>query len=127
MLSPANERITRRAYLLWLLVSLVSFFFVRAIPEPGLWILLPPLLVVLISVGRLHDADKDGRWAAIMVIPPLGLGLVLYLLIVPGTRGENPNGPDPRDLDGIPVPGEPADGYRPGAEVAERQGTGARA
>ena len=123
MLSPANERITRRAYLLWLLVSLVSFFFVRAIPEPGLWILLPPLLVVLISVGRLHDADRDGRWAAIMVIPPLGLGLVLYLLVVPGTRGENPNGPDPREMDGIPIPADLSETHRPVPGVAERQGT----
>lgn len=123
LLSPGNERITRRAYLLWLLVSLVSFFFVRGIPEPGLWFLLPPLLVVLISVGRLHDANRDGRWAALMIIPPLGVGLVLYLLVVPGTPGENPHGPDPREADGVPGPVDPSGGYRPGPGVAERQGT----
>lgn len=120
MLSPANERITRRAYLLWLLVSGLSFFFVRGIPEPGLWFLLPPLLVVLISVGRLHDADKDGRWAALMVIPPLGVALLLYLLVIPGTRGENPHGPDPREIAGLPLPGEKSDTYRAPPGLSER-------
>ena len=44
-------------------------------------------------VRRLHDIDRSGWWALLVLIPMLNLALGIVLLLVPGTAGENRFGP----------------------------------
>lgn len=49
------------------------------------------------SVRRLHDKDKSG-WNLLWILVPLfGVLYVLFLLVMPGTEGENRFGPNPLD------------------------------
>lgn len=66
--------------------SLVSFVMVFAtlLPSAG------------VAVRRFHDIDKSGWWVLLGLIPLLGLLVLLYFFVQPGTAGENRFGPDPR-------------------------------
>ncbi len=55
-------------------------------------VLLPGLGV---SVRRLHDSDKSGWFILIALIPFVGGLILLVLMVLPGTPGENRFGPDP--------------------------------
>ena len=57
---------------------------------------LTPALAV--SVRRLHDTGKNGKWCLIVLVPLLGIIWLLILLARPGYPGENIYGPDPREL-----------------------------
>ena len=54
--------------------------------------ILIPMIVIVMTVRRLHDIDFKGWWAMLIVIPFLNI----VLLFVPGTRGDNRFGPAPR-------------------------------
>ncbi len=71
--------------------------------KPGalVWVLIIHLLVfglptLAVQVRRLHDQNKPGWWVILGAIPYLGFGLILYLMVQPGTWGPNRFGPDPR-------------------------------
>ena len=50
---------------------------------------------VSLVVKRLHDLDKGGLWALIMIIPIIDFFFGLYLLFAKGTNGYNQYGEDP--------------------------------
>ena len=50
---------------------------------------------VSLVVKRLHDLDKGGLWALIMIIPIIDFFFGLYLLFAKGTDGYNQYGEDP--------------------------------
>lgn len=52
--------------------------------------------LIAVQVRRLHDQDKSGFLALLNLIPYLGFLVVLVLMCVPGTEGENKYGPDPK-------------------------------
>lgn len=56
--------------------------------------LIPNLAV---SVRRLHDQNLTGWILLVGLVPYLGGLIVLMTMCVPGTRGRNRFGPDPRD------------------------------
>jgi uncharacterized membrane protein YhaH (DUF805 family) len=56
------------------------------------------LPTLALQVRRLHDQDKSGWWLLITLLPYLGLGWMLYLMLAQGTWGPNRYGPDPRQL-----------------------------
>ena len=56
----------------------------------GLGLLLPGLAV---TVRRLHDIDRSGWWVLIVFIPVIGLLVLIYWMVQPGTEGENRFGP----------------------------------
>ena len=56
----------------------------------SLALLLPGLAV---SVRRLHDIDRSGWWVLIAFIPIIGLIVLIYWYVQPGTAGENRFGP----------------------------------
>ncbi len=56
----------------------------------ALALLLPGLAV---SVRRLHDIDRSGWWVLIAFIPIIGLIVLIYWYVQPGTDGENRFGP----------------------------------
>lgn len=50
---------------------------------------------VSLIIKRLHDLDKGGLWALIMLIPIVDFFFGLYLLFAKGTDGYNRFGEDP--------------------------------
>ncbi len=67
----------------------------------GLGIFIPTLAV---QVRRLHDRDMSGWWLLLFyvlsLVPLIGLFVwvgQIVLMILPGTRGPNRFGPDPKD------------------------------
>lgn len=53
------------------------------------------LPVLAVQVRRLHDTDRSGLLVLVSAIPLGGL-VLLVLLLMPGTAGDNRFGPDPR-------------------------------
>jgi uncharacterized membrane protein YhaH (DUF805 family) len=47
-------------------------------------------------VRRLHDQDKSGWFALLVLIPILGGLVILVFMFLEGTKGENQYGPDPK-------------------------------
>ena len=67
----------------------------------GVYIAAMVLPLLAVTVRRLHDVDRPGRWAILALIPFAGVRLT-RLLVQPGTPGPNRYGPDPlrRELGG---------------------------
>lgn len=59
----------------------------------ALAVLLPGLAV---SVRRLHDTDRSGWWLLIALIPIIGAIVLIYFMVIEGTRGSNRFGADPK-------------------------------
>lgn len=59
----------------------------------GLAVLIPSLAV---SVRRLHDTGRTGWWLLIALIPFVGAIVILVFMLLPGERGDNTYGPDPK-------------------------------
>lgn len=59
----------------------------------ALGILVPSIAV---QVRRFHDQDKSGWFVLLGFIPFIGGFIVLYFMIMEGTRGPNQYGPDPK-------------------------------
>jgi uncharacterized membrane protein YhaH (DUF805 family) len=52
-----------------------------------------PYLSVLIR--RLHDIDRTGWWSLLLLVPLLGILVLIFFAVQPGTNGQNRFGPDP--------------------------------
>jgi uncharacterized membrane protein YhaH (DUF805 family) len=106
-------RARRREYWLFVawqvpVVALLLVLGINVFPkEGGMDVLLGAPLVyaavfglpmLALQVRRLHDQDKSGWWLLITLLPYLGLGWLLYLMLSQGTWGPNRYGPDPRQL-----------------------------
>lgn len=59
-------------------------------------LLIPGLAV---TVRRLHDSDRSGWLYLINFIPYVGWIVVFIFMLLPGTRGPNRHGPDPKGID----------------------------
>ena len=55
---------------------------------------LAPTLAV--TIRRLHDSGSTWWWLFVPLVPLVGLILFLYMLVRPGTHGDNRYGPDPK-------------------------------
>ena len=98
-------RATRTQYWLAVLVHAVIAVALLAVTAPRaeqLWfVLMLYYLAALVPVTalaarRLHDAGYSG-WLQLIGVVPFGFLAVLVLMALPGTRGPNRHGPDPRD------------------------------
>ena len=49
-----------------------------------------------VQVRRFHDQDKSGWFALFNLIPYVGVLIVLILMLIDGTPGDNRFGPDPK-------------------------------
>jgi len=85
---------------------LMAFFGLSAKPYSSLrhnsdfWVLLLPLVVVLfsfftLSIQRLHDANRSGWFALLLLVPLLNVMIVLALAGTPGTAEHNKFGAPP--------------------------------
>lgn len=61
------------------------------------WILGTFLPSVVLLVRRCHDFDATGKWALTTFVPYVGVLAVIAIGTIPGTRGENERGFDPRE------------------------------
>ncbi len=51
---------------------------------------------VAVTVRRLHDQDRTGWWALIMLIPIVGILVLLYFMLQDSTVGNNRFGSNPK-------------------------------
>jgi uncharacterized membrane protein YhaH (DUF805 family) len=56
---------------------------------------------VAVQVRRFHDQDKTGWLCLLNFIPYIGGLIVLVFMVLPGTKGENRFGDDPKDPFGV--------------------------
>lgn len=90
----------QRNLALYFLSALVRY---AAALQPGFAInlILTAILIILIVANlslmarRLHDLDKSGWMAALIILPIVNIIFCLYLLLKKGTEGPNRYGPDP--------------------------------
>lgn len=54
---------------------------------------------VAVTVRRLHDQDRTGWWALIMLIPIVGILVLLYFMVQNSTEGSNRFGSNPKQND----------------------------
>jgi uncharacterized membrane protein YhaH (DUF805 family) len=100
-------RVNRSTYLLANLVSvLLSLVLRHPKIEPLLehnsttavlaLLALSPLIIweVAVIIRRLHDSNLNGWWALLMILP----GFTIFLLLMPGNKGENKYGKPPTDV-----------------------------
>jgi len=105
-----SGRARRKEYWMFTLINLL-FIFVAALidalissgsgsPSLGfistiysLFILCP---ILGLTVRRLHDTDKSGWWALLMLVPYLGWIVILIFMILQGQYGPNRYGRDPK-------------------------------
>lgn len=48
--------------------------------------------MVMLSIKRLHDINESGIWTFMLLVPPLGILLIIFLLVVPGYSFRNQYG-----------------------------------
>jgi uncharacterized membrane protein YhaH (DUF805 family) len=104
-------RARRTEYWLFVLLQLVVFVaaFVagsNVLPEddkfesllglPLLHVAVFGLPMLALQVRRLHDSDKSGWWVLVSLVPYIGLGCILWLMLQPGSWGPNRFADDPR-------------------------------
>jgi uncharacterized membrane protein YhaH (DUF805 family) len=85
------------------IINLVYFIFAKegGFESPGndsLFLMTAIGIIIFASymaiiVARLHDIDKSGWISLIALIPLINIGLIVYLLVIPGTQGRNIFGP----------------------------------
>lgn len=88
-------------FYLFFVILLVAIFTASVVWTPAMlsvWVaylvfMAPPLFAV--TVRRLHDVDRSGRWAFLGFLPFAGGPRLTRLLGRPGTVGPNRYGPDP--------------------------------
>ncbi|MEC6825298.1 DUF805 domain-containing protein [Photobacterium piscicola] len=54
---------------------------------------------VAVTVRRLHDQDRTGWWALIMLIPIVGILVLLYFMVQNSVEGSNRFGSNPKQND----------------------------
>jgi len=101
-LSPQG-RVSRRTYWWSLLVLDILFSGLFVLVEELLktrlsdyWALIIAWPGIAISIKRWHDRDKPGWWLLILFVPVLGIWNLIECGFLPGTRGTNRFGPDPK-------------------------------
>ena len=67
----------------------------------GIFVLLFVIPTFAVTARRLRDCDQSGLGCLGLLVPYLGLLTIFVLLFVPGTRGPNRFGPDPRGRSGL--------------------------
>lgn len=104
-------RARRKEWGLFVLLQLVVVlgalvFGLRLLPEenlgdgllglPLVYMAVFGLPMLALQVRRLHDSDRSGWWVLVSLIPYLGLGMILWLMLQPGSWGPNRFADDPR-------------------------------
>ncbi|MEM8594489.1 MAG: DUF805 domain-containing protein [Pseudomonadota bacterium] len=62
----------------------------------GVYVLASILPSIGVTIRRLHDTDRSGWWMLISFIPVIGHIVLMVLLAIEGTQGDNRFGPNPK-------------------------------
>lgn len=102
-----NGRARRKEYWMFFLVSAIISWSIQGVAFAtsinaisyiasiyGFAVFLPSIGVL---VRRLHDVEKSGWFAFIMLIPLVGIIWLIVLLATEGTQGPNKYGADPKN------------------------------
>lgn len=107
-----SGRIGRGAYFAggWLIGAILVWAGVAALRMQSLALIVVIGLVMLfvtlrLTILRCHDIGWSGWVSLVMLIPYVGMGFSILLLLIPGTRGENNHGLPNRPLGLAPVLG----------------------
>ena len=65
----------------------------------GIYLLANFLPSLAVTVRRLHDTNRSGWWVLITLIPYIGGIILLILLCLKGTEGDNRFGEDPLEAE----------------------------
>ncbi len=105
-----SGRARRTEYWMYTLINaiiIVILSVLGAIPHLGFFLILGYLYElgillpsVAVTVRRLHDTNKSGWWILIGLIPLVGGIVLLIFTVLPGDRGPNRYGDDPK---GVPA------------------------
>lgn len=101
-----DTRTVRSGYWYWVLFALLAGIVARGIDLAVFGMHSMPVLNLLVSlallipglavgVRRLHDINRSGWWLLIAFVPIVGVFVVIYWLVQPGTSGDNDFGGDP--------------------------------
>ena len=52
---------------------------------------------IAVSIRRLHDTDRSGRWVLFPLVPFIGIIVVFIFLAQDSKPGENRYGPNPKE------------------------------
>jgi len=107
LLLDPRGRIARRGFWIWgVAVPLGAGLMLRALLDiarfqettaDGVVNLLLLWPTVTVSIKRWHDRDKSGWWVLIVLVPVVGwIAAIIANGCLPGTRGPNRFGPEPR-------------------------------
>lgn len=107
-------RARRQEYWMFTLTNFVIMLGIvlieTAIGLPGIISTLYALAVLLpaigVSIRRLHDTSRTGWWLLLVLIPYVGAIILLVLMALDSTPGENQYGPNPKEA-GTPEPADP--------------------
>ncbi|MFO1261553.1 MAG: DUF805 domain-containing protein [Sphingomonadaceae bacterium] len=89
----------------YLIVMVLLMFVLMAVPVPMKWVsawgnllfmLASFVTCLMVQIRRFHDQDRSGWFALFNLIPYIGWLIVLAFMVLPGTKGDNYYGPDPR-------------------------------
>lgn len=75
---------------------LVLMIFVVA----SIWAIATVIPTFALTIRRLHDTNRSGFWILIGFVPIVGGLVLLYFMLIEGTRGPNLFGADPKE--GLP-------------------------
>jgi uncharacterized membrane protein YhaH (DUF805 family) len=108
-----SGRARRSEYWYWYLalVIIYAIFALLARASNAFWVigalvdlaLLIPTLAV--GVRRLHDTARTGWWLLIGLVPFVGWIVLLVFFLMDSTPGDNPYGPNPKGMGGMPPMG----------------------
>ena len=65
---------------------------------PLLWGLVTFLPGIAVTVRRLHDTSRSGLWVLVAFIPFIGAIVLLVLMLIEGTPGNNQYGENPKSV-----------------------------
>jgi uncharacterized membrane protein YhaH (DUF805 family) len=82
--------------LLVLALLIVDFMLGTYIVLTGLFVLALMIPSVAVLVRRLHDTNRSGWWLLVQLIPFVGAFVLLILLCIDSTPGDNQYGPPPK-------------------------------
>ena len=64
----------------------------------GIFLFAILIQTIAVSVRRLHDTGRSGWWFLVNFIPFVGSIIGLVLMVFEGQQGDNPYGPDPKEI-----------------------------
>ncbi len=62
----------------------------------SIWVIATVIPTFALTIRRLHDTNHSGFWVLIGFIPIIGGLVLLYFMLIEGTRGPNLYGADPK-------------------------------